>query len=144
MYVCIVSDWSTEPFTSMLLWEPRKYLLSSFVIYSGTESGWQIFYVFLALSYIYLHNKPLQPFGYDYGLASHTTHVECANFIRDCWDLQFNVNSERQIFEQIFHYRPIYSQNLCRKSAEKKSTKKCFFSYFVLMADLGYEPGLDV
>ena len=46
----------------------------------------------------YIHNWPLQPFNQDYGLASHTTHVVCINFIRDLRDLQFNVDSELQIF----------------------------------------------
>ena len=32
------------------------------------------------------------------GKASHTTHVACVNFIQEWRDLQFNVNSERQIF----------------------------------------------
>ena len=50
------------------------------------------------LSHTYTHNWPLQPFSQDYGLASHTTHVVCVNFIRGRRDLQFNVDSERQIF----------------------------------------------
>ena len=44
-------------------------------------------------------------------------------------DLQFNVDSERQIFEKLFHERFIYSQSFCQKSAERKSPKK-YFSYF--------------
>ena len=47
---------------------------------------------------IYIYNCPLQPFSQDYGRASHTTHVVCVNFIREWRDLQFNVDSERQIF----------------------------------------------
>ena len=53
----------------------------------------------------YIHNWPLQLFGQDYGLASHTTHVVCVNFLREWWDLQFNVDSERQIFEKLSHGR---------------------------------------
>ena len=63
----------------------------------------------------YIHNWPLQPFSQDYGLASYTAHVVC---------------SERQIFEELFHGRFIYSQSFCQKSAEKKSPKK-YFSYFI-------------
>ena len=50
------------------------------------------------------------PFSQDYGLASHTTHVVSVNFIREWRDLQFNVDSERQIFEKLFHGRFIYSE----------------------------------
>ena len=39
----------------------------------------------------YIHNWP---FSQTYGLASHTTHEQ--------WDQQFNVDSERQIFEKLF------------------------------------------
>ena len=46
------------------------------------------------------------------------------NFIREWRDLQFNVDSERQIFET---GRLIYSQNFCQKSAERKSPRKYFF-----------------
>ena len=77
----------------------------------------------------YIHNWPLQPFSQDYGLASHTTHVVCVNFIRERRDLQFNVDSERQFFEKLFHGSFIYSQSFCQKSAERKSPKKYFFIF---------------
>ena len=54
-------------------------------------------------NYTHIHNWPLQPFSQDYGLACHTTHVVCVNFIRVWRDLQFNVDSERQFFEKLFH-----------------------------------------
>ena len=54
-------------------------------------------------SFKYKHNWPLQPFSQDYGIASHTTYVVCVNFIHKWWDLQFTVDSERQIFEKHFH-----------------------------------------
>ena len=57
----------------------------------------------------YIHNWPLQHFSQDYSLASHTTHVVCVNFIREWRDLQFNVDSERHIFQKLFHRRFIYS-----------------------------------
>ena len=52
-----------------------------------------------------IHNSPLQSFSQDYGLASHITHVVCVNFIREWRDLQFKFDSERQIFEKLFHGR---------------------------------------
>ena len=79
--------------------------------------------------------NPEQPCSQDFGLASHTTHVVWVNFIRKWRDLQFNVDSEQQIFEKLFNGRFIYSQSFCQKSAEV-----IFFSYFVLISDLGSEP----
>ena len=66
-------------------------------------------------------------------LFSHTTYVVCANFIHKWRDLQFKVDSERQIFWETFHGNIIYSQSFCQKSAKRKSRKK-YFSYFVLMS----------
>ena len=84
----------------------------------------------IVVLHTYIHNRPLQPFSQDYGLASHSTHVVCVNFIREWRHLQFNVDSERQIFENLFHGRFIHSQSFCQKSAERKSTKK-YFSNFI-------------
>ena len=41
-------------------------------------------------------------------LVSHTTYVVCANFIHKWRDLQFKVDSERQIFWEIFQGNCIY------------------------------------
>ena len=79
--------------------------------------------------HIHIHNRPLQSFSQDYGLASHTTHVVWVNFIREWLDLQFNVDSQWQIFVNIFHGRFIYSQSFCQKFAERKSPSK-YISYF--------------
>ena len=77
-------------------------------------------------------------------LISHTTYVVCVNFIHKWRDLQFKVDSERQIFFwETFHSNFIYFQSFCQKSAERKSPKKRF-SYFVLMSGLGLEPWLFV
>ena len=46
-------------------------------------------------------------------LASHTTYVVCVNFIHKWRALQFNVDSQRQIFWETFHGNFIYSQSLC-------------------------------
>ena len=62
--------------------------------------------------------KLLQTFGLqssDYNLASPTTHVLCINFIREWRDLQFNVNSEGQIFLQLFFYSKLLRGNHRRK-----------------------------
>ena len=56
----------------------------------------------------YIHNWSLQPFSQDYVLAAHTAHVVCFNFIREWRDLQFNIYSELQIFEKLYHGRFIF------------------------------------
>ena len=65
----------------------------------------------------------------------------CVNFIHKWRDVQFKIDSERQIFWEPFHGNYIFSQSFCQKSAERKSPKK-YFSYFVLMS--GFEPWLFV
>ena len=84
-----------------------------------------------------LHNWPLQHFIQDYGLVSHTTYVVCSNFIHECHDLKFKVDSQGQIFEKIFWDVYLFSE-FWQKSAEKKSPKK-YFHIFVLMSDLEFE-----
>ena len=59
--------------------------------------------------------------------ASHTTHVVYVHFKCEWRYLQFNVDSERQIFEKLFHGRLIYSQSFWKKSAERKLLKKYLF-----------------
>ena len=56
------------------------------------------FRVLLQAIHTYINNWPLQLVSQDYGLASHATHVVCVNFIFEWRDLQFKVDSERQIF----------------------------------------------
>ena len=64
-------------------------------------------------------------------LVSHTTYVVCVNFIHKWLNLQFKVDSERQIFWETFQGNFIYSQSFCQNSAERKSSKK-YFLYSVL------------
>ena len=72
---------------------------------------------------IYIHWS-LQPFSQDYDLASHTTHFVCVNFIHEWRDLQFTVDSEREIFEKLFLGKfitlRVFTRNLprgnCRRS----------------------------
>ena len=58
-------------------------------------------------------------------------------------DLQFKVDSEQQIFEQLFMAILFLAQNFCQKSAEKKSLKE-YFLYLILMSGLWLEPLLYV
>ena len=56
------------------------------------------------LWHTYIHNYPLQSFksgDYSSFLVSHTTYVVCVNFIHKWQDLQFKVDSERQIWETV-------------------------------------------
>ena len=68
-------------------------------------------------------------------LVSHTTCVVCVNFIHKWRDLQFKVDSKRQIFWHFFHGNFIYSQSFHRRNT---------FCIFVLMSGLGLEPWLYV
>ena len=94
------------------------------------------FIFFFWNAYIIGHNNPSVSI---INLVSHTNYVLCVNFIHKWRDLQFKVDSERQIFWETFHGNFISSQDYCQKSAERKSPKK-YFSYFVLMSGLGPEP----
>ena len=76
----------------------------------------------------YIHNWPLQPFSQDYDLASHTTHIVCFNFIREWWDLQFNIDSERQIFEKIFYVKFLFTLRvLARNLLRGNRWRNAFF-----------------
>ena len=93
-----------------------------------------------------IHNWPLQPFSQNYGLASpttfHTTHIVCVNCGLKGRELQFKTDSEQQIFEDIFRGRIYFTLRVFARNL--RIAEAIFFSYFVLMLDLGYEPGLCV
>ena len=55
-----------------------------------------------------IHNWSLQPFSQAYDLASHTTHVVCVNFMRECLTV-FNVDSERQIVLRNFFIADLFT-----------------------------------
>ena len=80
-----------------------------------------------------INNWPWQSFSQDYGLASHTTYVACVNLIHEWWDLEFNVDSEWQIYEKLFHGNFICSQSFSHKGRVclEAVVKEIFFSYFV-------------
>ena len=60
-------------------------------------------------------------------LVSHTTYVVCVNFIHKLRDLQFKVDSERQIFWETFHGNFIYSQSFCQISTERGNRRRNTF-----------------
>ena len=74
-----------------------------------------------------MHNWPKQPFNQDYGLASYTTHVVCGYFIREFRDLQFNIDSKRQIFEKLFMAGLFYSQSTPRNLLRGNRRGNIFF-----------------
>ena len=84
----------------------------------------------------YIHNWPLQPFSQNYGLASLITYVVCIDFIRELWDLQFNVDPERQIFWETFSWQVYLLSEFLQKPPKK------YFYISFLMTDLAYEPRL--
>ena len=118
------------------LWKERnrfKHLLSLFC--PQTKELWLSSYI-----HIYIHNWSLQPFSQDYGLASHTTHVVCVNFIRERRDLQFNVDSERQIFWETFSWQFYLLSEFLPEICWEEVAEEIFFFISFLMTDLGYEP----
>ena len=62
--------------------------------------------------------------------------------VHEWLDLQFKVDSGRQIFEKLFKAN-LFTLGFCQKTAERKSPKK-YFLYFVLMCGLGHEARLYV
>ena len=89
----------------------------------------------------YIHNCHYKLLVRIIDLVSHTTYIVRVNFVHKWRDLQFKVDSERQIFWETFHGNLIQNQSFCQKSAESKSQKK-YFLYFVLMPGLGLESWL--
>ena len=65
----------------------------------------------------------------------------CVYFVRDWRNLQFNVDSERQVLEKFFHGTFIYSQSFCRNLLSGSRRKNIFHISF-LMTYLWYEPSL--
>ena len=69
-------------------------------------------------------------FGQNYDSVSNTTNVMCVNFIYEWRDLQFKVDSERQIFEKLFKEisfaLKVFGRNLLRGSRRRN-----ILSYFV-------------
>ena len=88
----------------------------------------------------FIHNSSLQSFSQEYGLASHTTHVVCVNFIHEWRDLRFNINLEWQIFEKLFHSRFILLSEFLPQICWGENADEFFFSNFVLMSDLEHDP----
>ena len=63
-------------------------------------------------------------------LVSHTTYVVCVNFIHKWRDLQFKVDSERQIFEKLFmaaFFTPrVFARNLLRGNRRRNTFRILF------------------
>ena len=83
------------------------------------------------------HFCSLQRFSQDYNLVSHTIYAVCVHVIH----VQFKIDSERQIFEKLFHGNFILSQSFFQISAERQLPKKYSFLYFVLLEI--YDRGLN-
>ena len=74
------------------------------------------------------------------GGASHIAHVVCVNFTRKARDLT-SIPNDRffKIIAGLFTVR-VFARNLLRGNRQRN----IFFSYFVLMPELGYEPAFYV
>ena len=87
---------------------------------------------------VYIHNWPLQPCSQNYGLASHTTHAVCVNFIREWRNLQFNVDSVRQIFSWQFYLLSEFLTEICWEEVAEKIFFHISFSWSCMTWGLNY------
>ena len=94
-------------------------------------NGERILSTYHIMLYTYIHNWPLQPCSQDYGLASHITHVVGVNFMRKQRELQFNVDSEQQIFEKLFHGRFILLSEFLSEICWEEIGLEIFFFFFI-------------
>ena len=69
-----------------------SYELVLLMFKSSLKDRQIVFYIVMYL--IGHHNRSIRIID----LVSHITYVVCVNFIDKCQDLQFKINSERQIF----------------------------------------------
>ena len=93
-------------------------------------------------THTYIHNWPLQAFSQDYGLASHTTHVVCVNFIGEWWYLQFNVDTEQHICEKLFSWHFYFTLRVFARNLLRGNRRRSIFHTSFLITDLGYETRL--
>ena len=95
--------------------------------------GWQYqsFWIVsgCALQFFTLQNPSVRIIN----LVSHTTYVVCVNFIHKCRDLQFKVDSERQIFRETFHGNfilftlRVFARNLLRGNRRRNTFRISFW-----------------
>ena len=82
-----------------------------------------------------MHNFPLKPFSQDYDLVSHTTHAVCVNFIREWRPLQFKVDSERQIFGEIFTWQALFTLRVFARNLLKRKSPRKYYFFFIFRFD---------
>ena len=68
--------------------------------------------------------------------AAHTTHIVYVNFIHEWRDLQFNVDSERLIFEKIF-MAGLFTLRVFARNLQKGNRRRMFFFFFRLRFEIG-------
>ena len=95
---------------------------------------------FIFIFYLQSASQPLQHFSKDYVLASYTTQIMCNNFICEQRNLQFNIDSERQIFAKFFHGRFILHlvRNLLRGNHQRNIIFHILFWYLTCNTILGF------
>ena len=99
-------------------------------------------YIFIVVhTYIIGHYNPSV---WIIDLVSHTTYVVCVYFIHKWRDLQFKVNSERQIFWETFHGNFYLLLEFLPEICWEEIAEEILFLYFVLMSGLGHKPWLFI
>ena len=112
----------------------NKIFKKSFIIATVT-----LFFLFT-----YIHNWPLQPFSQDYGLASHTTHVVCVNFIRECGTYSLTSTPNDRFFEKLFHGSFYLLSEFLPEICWEKVAEEIFFIFHFWWLTLDTNPGFCV
>ena len=99
---------------------------------------WRVYFLYELWSFVH---RPISTFTYIIGhynpsvkiidLVSHTTYVVCVNFIHKWRDLQFKVDSERQIYWELFmailFTLRVFARNLLRGNRRRNTFRISFF-----------------
>ena len=85
----------------------------------------------------YINNCPLLCLSQDYGRTSYTIHVVCVNFIHEWCQLQFEVDSECQIFFEKFFVAILFGlteflPEICWKKVIAEEILVFIFSFWYL------------
>ena len=92
---------------------------------------WYYCVLFFIIVHTYIHNWPLQPFSQDYW-PSFSHHIYCVLILHKWRDLQFIVNSERQIYLRNFSWQflftlRVFARNLLRGNRRRNTFRISFW-----------------
>ena len=65
----------------------------------------------------------------NYDLAFHTTYSVCVNFIHEWQDLQFNIDSERQIYWEAFSWQVFFTLKVFATNLLRGNRRRSIFFF---------------